>query len=216
MYRLNKLYLAPVIIISMLVLSAAQIRAASTASVYLPFLIGSGYSVDAAAQGLPWTNHAAPFDFLFGNHKDQHQQSKTVPASSPDSSIGEASSGSSKLIGFLYIAYTDSTGDVPEAQHVACGAEVVCRVGWLMHGVNAQATLVTKGQGRPQYCVDATFQPLLDQGFTHFHWVKEHGTCLREGEVNSGYLIRLTALDRFEFFHSGNEGNHGGSGVDLI
>jgi hypothetical protein len=116
------------------------------------------------------------------------------------------------LIGFLYIAYTDTAGDVPKAQHLACGPDVDCRVGWLMHGVNAEATLVAKGQGRPQYCVDATLKPLLDKGYTHFHWVKEDGTCLREGNVYNGYLIRLTAQGRFEFFHSGNEVNHGGSG----
>lgn len=29
-----------------------------------------------AATGRPWDSHATPYDYLFGNHIDTHQQSK--------------------------------------------------------------------------------------------------------------------------------------------
>jgi len=48
------------------------------------------FGVSAAlAGGPPWTGHAAPFDFLFGNHIDQFQQSKLL--------------GNGDLQGFFYI-----------------------------------------------------------------------------------------------------------------
>ena len=38
------------------------------------FLSGAG--VAAATDLYPWRNNAAPFNFLFGNHIDTHQQTR--------------------------------------------------------------------------------------------------------------------------------------------
>jgi hypothetical protein len=59
-------------------------------------LLLSGSGVAAAADLYPWRNHAAPFNFLFGNEIDTHQQTRqTQIGICSDSSIfsSPASSG---------------------------------------------------------------------------------------------------------------------------
>ena len=58
-----------------------------------------------AATGYPWNDHATPYEFLFGNHIDTHQQSK--------------STGNSQLNGFFYIKFTGAEEeDLPVAMHI--------------------------------------------------------------------------------------------------
>ena len=91
-----------------------------------------------AATGYPWSSHDAPYDYLFGNHIDTHQQSQL--------------NGRDQLGGFFYIKYTGNEVDgVPEAEHGDCDAAAVdCTVGWKLKGVAVQATLLEKpASGHP-------------------------------------------------------------------
>lgn len=58
--------------------------------------------------GYEWQNHASPFDFLFGNHFDTHQQTKI--------------SGNGQLNGFFYIKFNGNftPEGYPEATHGNC------------------------------------------------------------------------------------------------
>jgi hypothetical protein len=107
------------------------------------------------------TFHAAPFDFLFGNHIDTHQQLK----------LKEKTGGKpATLKGSFYIIFTDDQGvslgidpdsGLPKARHPrglvleddgvtikhdeACGVSpnIVCVVGWRMRGLPGAAKFVS-------------------------------------------------------------------------
>jgi hypothetical protein len=88
------------------------------------------------ADGLPWRNHAKPFDFLFGGHIDTHQQTKVLPDGT--------------LFGNLYITFTGETDEdgIPIAEHRDCNDEgVVCRVGWEIKGIPGSAVFFTHQAG---------------------------------------------------------------------
>jgi hypothetical protein len=149
-----------------------------------------------AANGYPWKDHAAPYDYLFGNHIDTHQQSQV-----------NGKDGEAQLEGFFYIKFTGEDVDgVPEAMHGNCNAaDVDCTVGWKLKGVAVQATLVDKpGHGHPIWCVDPKDMPRA-RGYSHFHWegAPEHAGKLPAGATYDGYLLKLTAQDRFFFKHHG-------------
>lgn len=146
-----------------------------------------------AATGYPWSSHDAPYDYLFGNHIDTHQQSQL--------------NGRDQLGGFFYIKYTGNEVDgVPEAEHGDCDAAAVdCTVGWKLKGVAVQATLLEKpASGHPIWEIDAKDMP-KSPGYTHFHWegAPEHAGGLVIGDSYDGYLLKLTAVDRFFFKHHG-------------
>jgi hypothetical protein len=102
-----------------------------------------------SAQGLPWSDHSPPFSFLFGNHIDMHQQSKTL--------------GNGGLQGFFYIHFTgEAVNGIPVAMH---GQD---SVGWVIDGAPASVRLVSKMP--PTWCVDPGQMPKAP-GYTHFHWV---------------------------------------------
>jgi hypothetical protein len=150
-------------------------------------------AVAYASTGYPWNDHAAPYDYLFGNHIDTHLQSQTIDKN--------------KLEGFFYIQYTGNVVDgVPEAMHANCGAdEADCFAGWKLNGLAVQATLLEKPEGmHPQWCVDLADIPRA-RGYSHFHWegLPEHAGDLVEGATYDGYLLKLTAIDRFFFEHHG-------------
>lgn len=142
------------------------------------------FSCNVFAAGYPWSNHAHPYDFEFGNSFDSHQQSKI---------------SGDRLEGFFYITYTGFyVGDLPEATH---GTETL---GWILNGIQAQATLIANPAGQhPTWCLDSLDIP-QSQGFTHFHWVGpvEH-EYLIVGDSYSGYLLKLTAIDSFFLSHAG-------------
>ena len=87
-------------------------------TVLILFTVVVAFNVNAA--GLPWDEHGEPFSFLFGNHFDDHQQSKV-------------NGSKDKLMGFLYIRYTDGTEGaeygLPDAEH---GTDTV---GWVLDGL---------------------------------------------------------------------------------
>ena len=155
------------------------------------------------ALGPNWNDHAPPFDFLFGNHIDTHQQSKLV--------------GNQQLRGYFYIHYTGGeVNGFPTAHHGNCETMPEgCEVGWVLKGVPARARLLEKPEGdHPQWCLNPRAFP-REAGYTHFHWLgaPEHAGELVVGEKYDGYLLKLTAVDSFFFEH------HGGffitPGVDL-
>lgn len=150
-------------------------------------------AVVSASTGYPWNDHAAPYDYLFGNHIDTHLQSQEIDKD--------------KLQGFFYIQYTGNEVDgAPEARHADCGAhDAECTVGWKLNGIAVQATLLEKSEGmHPQWCVDPADIPRAP-GYSHFHWegMPEHAGGLVEGAAYDGYLLKLTAIDRFFFEHHG-------------
>ncbi len=145
------------------------------------------------SNGYSWQNHSAPFDFLFGNHIDTHQQTKEL--------------GNGQLQGFFYITFNgNETGDgIPEATHGNCNMNPGCTVGWNLHGIPVQATLVAHGEGQhPTWCIDPDDMP-NQQGYTHFHWLgaPEHAGGIGLGETYEGYLLKLTAHETFFFKHHG-------------
>ena len=173
-------------------------------------------TVSVLAEGYGWRDHAAPFDFLFGNHLDTHQQSKVA--------------NKGKLEGFFYIRFTgDLTADgVPIAKHADCnkvGDE--CTVGWILDGIPIQATYLGHEMGsHPQWYIDPAELP-RQPGYSHFHWLGQpehpggsgggmsghsgesdggmsgHTGGLVKGQVYDGYLLKLTARDTFFFEHHG-------------
>ena len=100
----------------------------------------------AAAQlALPWTNHAAPFAFLFGNEIDTHQQSLVM--------------STKQLNGFLYIHFTGETIDgIPVAEHTDCAMMAQdCQAGWKITGDLAEGTYTGHNMDNhmPQFCVQS-------------------------------------------------------------
>ncbi len=149
-------------------------------------------NTNAYAAGLQWQDHAAPFDFLFGNHIDHHQQSRLASRS--------------LLIGYLYIRDTGEFIDgIPVAEHTDCNLQPAdCRAGWALSGVQTNATLVSLPMmGEPQWCINGKIGLL--PGFTHFHWLgsPDMGMDLVVGQTYPGFLLKLTALDTFYFSHHG-------------
>ncbi len=141
----------------------------------------------ARAESYPWLDHESPFDFLFLNNIDTHQQTQLM--------------SSGDLQGFFYITYTGNVIDgLPEARH---GDETV---GWILHGVPATARLISVTKGaHPVWCIDPADLP-VQRGYTHFHWLdaSETASGLIEGEIYDGYILKLTARDGFAFSHNGS------------
>ena len=163
-----------------------------------------GTTTALAGTSYPWRDHASPFDFLFDNHIDTHQQGKLT--------------GQGKYMGFFYIKFTgDLTEDgVPVATHGKCPEiQDDCNVGWLLKGVPLQAEYLGHEMGQhPTWCIAAADLP-KEPGYSHFHWlnVSSHADALTVGETYDGYLLKLNAIETFFFDH------HGGflvtPGIDL-
>ena len=167
-------------------------------------LIGS---TAATASGRPWKNHAAPFAFLFGNEIDTHQQTRQAP--------------DGRLFGFFYIQFTGvvTQDRYPVAEHVDCnGAGADCTVGWTLDGKPATATFLYHVQhDHPVFLVNREDIP-QPGAHGHFHWL---GGAMQIAQ-GDGYLLQLTAVDKFCFIHHGAAGatsgrtcrNNGGIKVD--
>ena len=146
------------------------------------------------AQGRPWGNHAAPFDFYFGNNIDTHQQSQITGGS---------------LTGFLYISYTgEYQNNIPVARQTDCSQNPdSCTIGWSLHGIPAQATLLSNNPRL--WCVSPTLIP-RQPGYTHFRWIGApvHAHGLVAGQTYNGYLLKRTAHTSF-YWLGGGSGGHG-------
>lgn len=202
------LQLGAIIVCSLGLMLSSSTARAEDGTIYLPIVAPEPTTVDAAARpevglGVPWRDHRAPWDFKFGNRMDQHQQSKE--------------NGNNQLNGFLYIDFTGAMTkkDVPIAVHTDCSVTEECTVGWVMHGLRTEAQLISAGQGQPQWCIPSGAWPTDAPGYTHFHWIRvDKGLGeATEGESFPGYLLKLTAVERFAFGHShAGSGGSGGSG----
>ena len=163
-----------------------------------------GTTTVLAGTSYPWRDHAKPYDFLFENHIDTHQQGKLTDEGT--------------FRGFFYIKFTgDLTDDgVPVATHGNCTKiQDDCTVGWLLKGVPLQAEYFGHEMDQhPTWCVAAEDLP-DEPGYSHFHWLDEssHADGLTVGQVYEGYLLKLNSIETFFFDH------HGGflvtPGVDL-
>lgn len=156
------------------------------------------WASSAMAGGYPWNGNAAPFNFLFGNHIDQFEQSKLL--------------GNGDIQGFLYIKFTG--GSVQGAPAAVHGQD---SVGWIIYGVPMKAKLVAgPPMQMPIWCVNAADLP-REQGFSHFHWLgnPQCGMDLVVGQTYTGFLLKLTAIDTFFFTMNMSGGTCGDMSGDM-
>jgi hypothetical protein len=144
-----------------------------------------------AAEMYPWRQHRAPYDFLFGNDIDTHQQT----------SLGQ----DGKLTGYFYIEYTGvvTKDNYRVATHVNCDSVTDCSVGWTINAQPSSAKLV----GQPMNDHPVFWLPRADipqpGSYAHFHWI---GMAMPMPYVSAdGYLLQLTAVNSFCFIHHGAE-----------
>ena len=145
--------------------------------------------------------HDKPFDFLFGNHIDTHQENRLKVYKH----TGEPKS----LFGKFYIIYTGETDPVsglPIARHPRgagehneeCGVDVNCKVGWLMRGLPGAAKFVShsgvNGDDHPVWLVNRAEEALAPMpgmvipqpgSYTHFHWITTSSSDPRAGTVSA-------------------------------
>lgn len=154
-------------------------------------------SSNAFANGLPWQYQQYPFDFIFGNHIDTHQQTKVMP--------------SGELKGYLYIEFTGeyTPKGYPIAKHTDCNDELgECTVGWQWRGVPGEATFAYHESGdHPIWMVNSRSDIPQPGGYSHFHWLgfPEMAMDLMAEMVYEGYFLELTAKDTFVFRHGSEE-----------
>ena len=157
-------------------------------------ILSAALALSASAQATdlyPWRQHEAPFTFVFGNDFDTHQQTRRTRDGS--------------LFGFLYVRVTGVTTKdrYPVATHVDCAMQPDCTVGWTIQGKPLQATFLYQAMGdHPVFLVNRA--DITQPGSpSHFHWLGSVMPMPRQ--TVSGYLLQLTATDRFCFVHHGAE-----------
>jgi hypothetical protein len=150
------------------------------------------------------TFHKAPYDFLFGNHIDTHQENNLTV--NPNTGAPES------LLGRFYIIFTpetDAVSGLPIARHPRgladdgshderCGITVKCVVGWEMRGVPGAAKFVShsgvNGDDHPLWLVNraeeagapATGMVIPQDGYhSHFHWITTSSTDPRAAAVSA-------------------------------
>jgi len=154
-----------------------------------------GLSATAAVQAAemyPWGEHQRPFSFVFGHEIDGHQQTR------------QRSDGS--LDGYLYVQYTGvvTKDNLRVATHANCSATGAdCVVGWRVDGKPSSAKLVL--QPMHDHPVFLIGRPDIPQpgAYVHFHWTGMAMPMLDQRAP--GYLLQLTAFNRFCFIHHGAE-----------
>ncbi|MGB5541325.1 MAG: hypothetical protein WBO37_14650 [Gammaproteobacteria bacterium] len=148
--------------------------------------------------------HKAPFDFLFGNHMDTHQENNLTV----DGNTGAPES----LLGKFYIIFTgdiDPASGLPIARHPRglasdgshderCGITVSCVVGWEMRGLPGAAKFVShsgvNGDDHPVWLVNRAEESpvapvpgmVIPQPgyYSHFHWITTTSTDPRASSVS--------------------------------
>jgi hypothetical protein len=151
----------------------------------------SAATATQAAEMYPWRSHQAPFGYMFGNEIDGHQQTR----------LGRDGG----LDGYLYIHHTGvvTKDNYPVATHVDCGTVSDCTVGWKIDGKPSIAKLVR--QPLHDHPVFLMARPDIPQpgAYAHFHWT---GMTIPMPYLSvRGYLLQLTAVNRFCFIHHGAE-----------
>jgi hypothetical protein len=144
-----------------------------------------------AADLYPWRHHEAPFTFVFGNDFDSHQQTR------------QARDGS--LFGFLYVRFTGVTTKdrYGVATHVDCAMQPDCTVGWTINGKPLNATFLYQTMDDHPVFLLSRADITQPGSPSHFHWLGAVMPMPRQ--TVSGYLLQLTAVDRFCFIHHGAE-----------
>jgi len=140
-----------------------------------------------AADLYPWRNHDAPFGFVFENEIDTHQQTRLTRDGS--------------LFGFFYVRFTGvQTKDrYPVATHVDCNASPDCTVGWALNGKAISATFLYETMGEHPVFLAQRADITQPGSPSHFHWL---GAVMpMQRQAVKGYLLQLTAVDRFCFIH---------------
>lgn len=171
--------------------------------------------------------HAPPFDFLFGNHIDTHQET--------------GFKGNGELFGFFYIIFTGDVDDVsglPIARHPRglnddhderCGITADCKVGWLIRAKSGAAKFLyhsgVNGNDHPVWLLNRVDIP-QPGSYTHFHWITNTAKELRAPDVPDacnkqnasqletedpsavnvqcpGWLLQIKAIRSFAFEHGG-------------
>lgn len=171
--------------------------------------------------------HAPPYDFLFGNHIDTHQETKLK--------------ANGELFGFFYIIYTgdiDAASGLPIARHPRglsdshderCGITVDCKAGWLISSKSGDAKFLfhsgINGDDHPVWLLNRTDIP-QPGSYTHFHWITQTATELRAPDVPNacnkqkasqletqdpsavnvqcpGWYLQIRAIRSFAFEHGG-------------
>lgn len=140
----------------------------------IALLLFVGSTVHGAGNNLL---HKAPYDFLFGNHLDTHQETQ------------ENKNGTLK--GRLYIIYTgeiDAASGLPIARHPRgadnneeCGVDAIdCKVGWLISAVPSQAKFLyhsgVAGEDHPVWMMGSRKDIPQRGHYTHYHWVTSDST----------------------------------------
>jgi hypothetical protein len=148
-------------------------------------------SVATAGGSYPWHNHSAPFDFVFGNHIDTHQQTRRQP--------------NGDLWGFFYVRYTGTTtaDGYRVATHVDCNSTPDCVVGWMLDGKPRRAALLQQPMhDHPIFAIARADIP-QPGSYSHFHWL---GAAMPQPYLPlAGHVLRLIAVERFCFIHHGAE-----------
>jgi len=130
-----------------------------------------------AAEMYPWREHQPPFIFVFGNEIDG-----------------------------LYVHYTGvvTNDNLSVATHANCSAAGAdCVAGWKIDAKPSSAKLVR--QPMDDHPVFLIGRPDIPQpgAYVHFHWT---GMAMPMPYLSvPGYLLQLTAFNRFCFIHHGAE-----------
>ncbi|HYP67524.1 MAG TPA: hypothetical protein VEP67_04655, partial [Thiobacillaceae bacterium] len=111
------------------------------------------------AAGYPWNNHASPYNFLFGNDIDTHQQTRLEK--------------SGALFGFFYIQFTGTTSSdgYPVATHVDCNAVPGCTVGWILRAEPGSATFLYHVENEHEVFLVNRADIPQPGSYAHFHWL---------------------------------------------
>lgn len=174
--------------------------------------------------------HKSPFDFLFGNHIDTHQETRLTLTKD-----GEPES----LKGWLYIMFTggvDPVSNLPLARHPRgaahdeeCGVDPIeCVNGWTIRGLPGQAKFVShdgvNGHDHPLWLLNRVDIP-QPGSYLHFHWITDTSNqdpraaaspefCNQQtgGQLEAtgaadwtcaGWFLELEAVRDFAFQHGG-------------
>jgi hypothetical protein len=151
----------------------------------------SAFSPAGAADLYPWRNHDAPFGFVFGNEIDTHQQTRLTRDGS--------------LFGFFYVSFTgvQTKDGYPVATHLDCNASPTCTVGWALNGKRISATFLYANMDEHPVFLAKRADITQPGSPSHFHWLGAVMPMPRQ-TVN-GFVLQLTAVDRFCFIHHGAE-----------
>ena len=128
------------------------------------------------AAGYPWKNHAAPYNFLFGNDIGTHQQTKLAK--------------NGELSGFFYIKLTgiDTSDGYPVATHVDCNATPGCTVGWIMRGESGAATFLYHMEHEHEVFLVNRADIPQPGSYAHFHWLGSSMPMPNQSPMN-GYFL---------------------------